>query len=216
LNTCRRARSQIGIASSQPSPTSSRASRWMTKAAEFCMLADRAKSNAIRQLLSPACGVLRELGHERGRPGQRGGLVAPTRVAACPAGHRCRHRHRPEDAPQANSPQRVRWASLEHRGGTVSGVPHVSRDRIRAAWAANFSTSALLMPLAIFRHQVHPLMIVAYAHRSEIVVRFRTPARMVRSTGSYDLLRGAVGSALLFILHHGFVRGFEMPVQFSG
>jgi CheY-like chemotaxis protein len=50
LNRCRRARSQIGTPSSQPSPTSSRASRWRTKAAEFCMLADRAKSNAIRQL----------------------------------------------------------------------------------------------------------------------------------------------------------------------
>jgi hypothetical protein len=38
------------MALSQPSPTSSRASRWTTKAAEFCTLADRAKSKPIRQL----------------------------------------------------------------------------------------------------------------------------------------------------------------------
>src|SRR4051794_40120698 len=50
LKRCRRARSNIGRASSQPSATSSRAFRWTTKAAEFYKLAERAKSDAIRQL----------------------------------------------------------------------------------------------------------------------------------------------------------------------
>jgi hypothetical protein len=50
LDRCRRARSQIGIASSQPRPASTRTSQWTAKAAEFGMLADRAKSDGIRQL----------------------------------------------------------------------------------------------------------------------------------------------------------------------
>jgi hypothetical protein len=50
MQRCRRARAQVGLVSSQPGPASSRTSRLRAKAAEFCMLADRAKSNAIRQL----------------------------------------------------------------------------------------------------------------------------------------------------------------------
>jgi hypothetical protein len=101
LNRCRRARSQIGTPSGQPSPTSSRASRWRTKAAEFCMLADRAKSDGIRQLYLRLAASYESLAMRAADPDSGAGQSLRRGLRRARGGHCHRHRHRSENSSQA-------------------------------------------------------------------------------------------------------------------